>query len=86
MEKLFIYGSLQPGGPNEHVLAAIGGEWEPAVIKGHLVEKGWGASIGYPGIVVDETGNDVHGHVFSSSNLNAKWDYLDDFKVRYTNA
>jgi len=62
------------------VLAAIGGEWEPAVIKGHLVEKGWGASIGYPGIVVDETGNDVHGHVFSSSNLNAKWDYLDEFE------
>ena len=80
MEKLFIYGSLQPGGPNERVLAAIGGEWEPAVIKGHLVEKGWGASIGYPGIVVDETGNDVHGHVFSSSNLNAKWDYLDEFE------
>ena len=80
MERLFIYGSLQPGGPNEHVLAAIGGEWEPAAIKGHLVEKGWGASIGYPGIVVDETGNDVHGHVFSSSNLNAKWDYLDEFE------
>ena len=80
MERLFIYGSLQPGGPNEHVLAAIGGEWETAVIKGNLVERGWGTSIGYPGIVVDETGNDVHGHVFSSSNLNAKWDYLDEFE------
>ena len=27
VERLFVYGSLQPGGPNEHVLAAIGGEW-----------------------------------------------------------
>ena len=80
MEKLFIYGSLQPGGPNEHVIAAIGGHWEPAVIKGKLVERGWGASLGYPGLVVDESGNDVHGHVFSSSNLNANWAYLDEFE------
>ena len=77
---MFIYGSLQPGGPNEHVLAAIGGEWEPAVIKGDLVERGWGAIMGFPGLVVDESGNDVHGHVFSSSNLNANWDYLDEFE------
>ena len=80
MERLFIYGSLQPGGPNEHVLAAIGGEFEPAVIKGNLVERGWGVSMGYPGLVVDESGIDVHGHVFSSSNLNAKWAYLDEFE------
>ncbi len=80
MEKLFIYGSLQPGGPNEHLLAAIGGEWEPAVIKGNLIEAGWGASMGYPGLVIDESGNDVHGHVFASSNLSAKWAYLDEFE------
>ena len=80
MERLFIYGSLQPGGPNEHVLTAIGGEWEPAVIKGSLVERGWGAKIGYPGLVIDESGNEVHGHVFSSPNLNAKWAYLDEFE------
>lgn len=80
MQRLFIYGSLRPGGPNEHVLAEIGGEWEPAIIKGNLVERGWGASIGYPGIVIDESGDDVHGHIFSSSNLDAKWDYLDEFE------
>ncbi len=80
MERLFIYGSLQPGGPNEHVLAAIGGEWEPAVIKGNLIEAGWGAGIGYPGLVIDANGNDVHGHVFASSNLRAKWAELDEFE------
>lgn len=80
MERLFIYGSLQPGGPNEHVLAAIGGEWEPAVIKGNLIEAGWGASMGYPGLVIDESGNDVHGHVFASTNLNTMWAYLDEFE------
>jgi gamma-glutamylcyclotransferase (GGCT)/AIG2-like uncharacterized protein YtfP len=80
MERLFIYGSLQPGGPNEHVLAEIGGDWEPAVVKGNLLEKGWGASMGYPGVVIDERGNDVHGHVFASSNLSAKWSYLDQLE------
>ncbi len=80
MERLFIYGSLQPGGPNEHLLAAIGGEWEPAVIQGRLVEKGWGASMGYPGLMVGDDGADVHGHLFSSSNLSAKWAHLDEFE------
>ncbi len=80
MERLFIYGSLQPGGPNEHVLAAIGGKWEPAVIKGNLIEAGWGASMGYPGLVIDESGDDVHGHIFASSNLGAKWPFLDEFE------
>ena len=80
MERLFIYGSLQPGGPNEHVMTAIGGEWEPDVIRGKLVEKGWGASIGYPGLMIDEGGTDIHGHVFSSANLSAKWEYLDGFE------
>ncbi len=80
MERLFIYGSLQPGGANEHVLAAIEGEWEPAVIKGNLIEAGWGASMGYPGLVLDESGDDVHGHVLASADLSAKWAYLDEFE------
>jgi gamma-glutamylcyclotransferase (GGCT)/AIG2-like uncharacterized protein YtfP len=82
MERLFIYGSLQPGGPNEHVMTAIGGEWEPAVIKGQLVESGWGAGMGYPGLVLDDSGNEIHGYVFSSSNLSDKWDDLDEFEGR----
>jgi gamma-glutamylcyclotransferase (GGCT)/AIG2-like uncharacterized protein YtfP len=80
MERLFIYGTLQPGGPNEHILAAIGGEWQAAVIKGNLVKAGWGATMGYPGLVLDKNGNDVHGHVFASSNLSARWTYLDEFE------
>ncbi len=80
MESLFIYGSLQPGGPNEHVLAAINGEWLPAIVKGKLVVAGWGACMGYPGLVIDESGDDVHGQVLAASNLNAMWSYLDEFE------
>ena len=80
MERLFVYGTLQPGGPNEHVLTAISGAWEPAVIKGNLIEAGWGAGMGYPGLILDESGNDIHGYVFISSNLSDQWDDLDEFE------
>ena len=36
--------------------------------------------MGYPGLVLDESGSDVHGHVFRSSNLSEKWFYLDEFE------
>lgn len=80
MERLFVYGSLQPGGSNEHVLAAVEGEWEPAVIKGNLIEAGWGASMGYPGLVIDESGEDVDGYAFAAPNLITRWAYLDEFE------
>ena len=80
MERLFIYGSLQPGGPNEHVLADVDGIWEPAFVKGRLVDAGWGASMGYPGLVIDEDGIEIHGHVFASAELSALWPTLDDFE------
>lgn len=80
MERLFIYGSLQPGGPNEHVLADIKGEWHPAVITGRLVEAGWGASLGYPGLVIDEEGIEVRGYLLSSSDLESWWDKLDELE------
>lgn len=78
--RLFVYGSLQPGGSNEHVLAAIGGRWQPATVRGRLLEAGWGASLGYPGLVLDETAGEVRGYVFSSPHLEHRWAELDDFE------
>lgn len=80
MERLFVYGSLQPGGTNEHVLADVSGDWEPAVIRGKLVEEGWGATMGYPALVVDDGGEEVAGFVLSSTGLSAKWAELDEFE------
>ena len=80
IERLFVYGSLQPGSPNEHVLAAIGGDWVPAAIRGELREEGWGAALGYPGIVLDPAGNEVQGQLFMSANLTAHWAELDAFE------
>ena len=79
-ERLFVYGSLGPGRPNEHVLAEIGGTWEAASVKGHLSERGWGAEMGYPGLVLDEAGPEVEGFIFSSDHLHAHWERLDAFE------
>ena len=81
-ERLFVYGSLQPGGPNEHVLAAIGGRWQHGSIRGRLVEARWGAQMGYPALVLDESGDPVKGQVFSSVGLAAHWAELDRFEGR----
>ena len=79
-QKLFVYGSLGPGRPNEHILTAIGGTWQPATIKGHLKQCGWGAEMGYPAIVLDNDGEDVSGFIFSSEDLTNHWDELDEFE------
>jgi len=79
-QRLFVYGSLSPGGPNEQVLAEIGGTWTPASVRGRLRDEGWGSKIGYPGLVLDDGAERVAGVVFSSENLDRSWDRLDAFE------
>lgn len=80
IDHLFVYGSLAPGQSNAHVLAEVPGDWTPATITGTLRQEGWGAALGYPGLVLDESGADVRGLVFSSTQLREHWDRLDAFE------
>ena len=80
IQRLFIYGTLVPGGPNEHVLSEIDGSWEAATVNGILREEGWGAEMGYPGIVLDEQGIEIQGFLFSSEKLSDHWARLDEFE------
>ena len=80
MDRLFVYGSLQPGAPNEHVLAPLGGEWQVGTVKGRLVSKGWGADLGFPGIVLDDQAEAVRGQLLSSPGINAFLPELDRFE------
>lgn len=80
IHRLFVYGTLAPGRPNAHVLAEVPGTWTAATVVGTLLPQGWGAAAGYPGIVLDERGETVHGLVFSSDALPAHWARLDDFE------
>lgn len=80
IEKLFIYGTLGPGQPNEYLMTDIGGTWTPASTKGTLLKEGWGADLGYPGIIPDEAAGIVRGHLFQSENLQHHWNRLDEFE------
>jgi gamma-glutamylcyclotransferase (GGCT)/AIG2-like uncharacterized protein YtfP len=80
IERLFVYGSLAPGRPNEHVLAGIPGTWQPASVVGTLREEGWGAAMGFPGLVLDAHGEAIHGQVFSSQALTRHWPRVDEFE------
>ena len=79
-ETLFVYGTLMPNCPNGHVLEEINGKFIPATVKGNLKNAGWSASMGYPGIKLDESGDTVHGYLFYSHNLINYWDYLAEFQ------
>jgi gamma-glutamylcyclotransferase (GGCT)/AIG2-like uncharacterized protein YtfP len=79
-QRLFVYGPLAPGRPNEHILAEVPGEWEPATVIGTLHPEGWGAAAGYPGIVPEESGGEVEGLLFSSESLAGHWGRLDEFE------
>lgn len=80
LDSLFVYGTLAPGRPNEHVLVSIGGTFQPTTLRGHLKAEGWGAGLGFPGLVPDSTGPEVPGFVFASANLMAHWEELDAFE------
>ena len=79
-DSLFVYGTLMPNCPNAYVLENIVGKFVPATVKGKLIDAGWSASMGYPGIRL-EMGNDtIHGFLFYSDNLINHWDFLDEFE------
>lgn len=79
-DRLFVYGTLLPGRANAHELAGIEGTWAPATVTGTLLPDGWGAALGYPGVVLDAAGPVVPGAVLTSEDLAAHWDRLDAFE------
>jgi gamma-glutamylcyclotransferase (GGCT)/AIG2-like uncharacterized protein YtfP len=78
--RLAVYGSLAPGQKNHNQLAGLEGEWQAGVVRGRLVESGWGAAEGYPGLIPDPYGPEVHVQLFFSDDLPAHWARLDAFE------
>ena len=78
--RLFVYGTLQPGEPNAHLLESIGGSWTPAFIYGHFDADGWGKTGGYPAVKLDPNGAQVQGYIFISKALPYHLERLDDFE------
>ncbi|MDJ0768581.1 MAG: gamma-glutamylcyclotransferase [Ilumatobacter sp.] len=81
IRRLAVYGTLAPGRPNEHVLADLLGRWIEGTVRGELRDAGWGAELGFPGIVLDAAdGGVVEVVVLESEALPAHWDLLDAFE------
>ena len=78
--RLATYGTLAPGRANAGQLAKLKGNWQPGQVRGHLLEAGWGAEQGYPGLRLDPEGALVDVMVFTSDDLPAHWDRLDAFE------
>ena len=78
--RLATYGTLAPGRPNHHHVSALDGRWLRGHVRGTLIDAGWGADYGFPGIVLDGAGEDVMVDVLESADLPAHWSRLDEFE------
>lgn len=78
--RLATYGTLAPGRVNHDQLADLKGCWRQGTVRGRLVEAGWGAEIGYPGLILDPLGQDIEVYVFESLELPDHWLRLDAFE------
>ena len=78
--RLAVYGTLAPGRPNHHQLSSLSGRWIEGTVRGRLLQEGWGAEIGYPGIILDLDGPTVGVQLFESSDLPDHWTRLDEFE------
>jgi gamma-glutamylcyclotransferase (GGCT)/AIG2-like uncharacterized protein YtfP len=77
---LAVYGSLAPGEVNHHQLAGLTGNWRRGIVQGKRFESGWGATLGFAGLILDPAGPTVDVQVFESSDLPDHWARLDEFE------
>ena len=77
--RLATYGTLAPGRVNHDQLADLIGYWRQGTVRGRLVEAGWGAKLGYPGLILDPSGHVIDVHIFESPELPNHWPRLDAF-------
>src|SRR5215813_6221759 len=78
--RLIAYGTLAPGRPNHHQLAALDGRWIPGVVRGDLINAGWGDELGYPALLLKPDGAPLAVQIFESKDLPDHWERLDEFE------
>ena len=78
--RLAVYGTLAPGRMNHHQISALSGTWQRGIVKGELFASGWGAALGFPGLVLNPLGPSVNVDLFESVELPKHWARLDEFE------
>lgn len=80
LRRLAVYGTLAPGRVNHHKLSDLPGHWLDGQVRGTLTQDGWGADVGYPGLVLDPTADEVNVFILDSPALPEHWERLDAFE------
>lgn len=78
--RLATYGTLAPGRVNHHQLEGLDGKWTNGTVRGRLLQSGWGAAMGFPGLELDDEGSKIDVFLFESSDLPTHWERLDVFE------
>jgi len=78
--RLAVYGTLAPGRPNHGQLVHLPGRWIPGLVRGRLLDAGWGADLGFPGLVLADDGDEVQVQILESESLATEWPRLDAFE------
>lgn len=78
--RLAVYGTLAPGRVNHHQISGLAGSWSRGTVKGRLFSSGWGAALGFPGLILDPLAPLVHVDLFESTDLPEHWARLDEFE------
>lgn len=82
--RLASYGTLAPGRMHHDQLAGLTGTWSRGWVRGRLIEIRYGASLIYPGLILDPTAGPVEVHLLEAPELPQHWARLDAFEgVRY---
>jgi len=77
---LIVYGSMAPGGLIHGLVCDLAGEWKRGWITGELLERGWGAAMGYPALRWCPEGRQIDAFLFISPELPTHWQRLDEFE------
>jgi len=83
MEKInsiFVYGTLQPGKQNYHILKNLNGTWKKGYVMGTLFNINRSDNYGYPAIKIDKNGSKIYGMLLKSKDLEQKILQLDEFE------
>ena len=78
--RLAIYGTLAPGRSNHLQVAMLRGTWREGTVRGQLLPAGWGATQGYPALILDDKAEPVRTHLLESPDLPEHWARLDAFE------
>ena len=78
--RLAVYGTLAPGRRNHHQVSMLSGCWFEGQVRGKLIQAGWGADMGYPGLIPNPEGDAINVMVLESHDLPHHWDRLDAFE------